>query len=86
MPELIYFMSKLNNRDSLNTLLKNPEAPLEVDTNETFVVEGVGLVVTGIIKSGTARLNQQCYLGPDKVKGFRTVVIKSIHVNRSPRE
>lgn len=85
-PELIYFLSRLNNRDTLNSLLKSVEAPLEVDTNETFVVEGVGLVVTGIIKGGTARLNQQCYLGPDKGKGFKTVVIKSIHVNRSPRE
>lgn len=84
--ELTHFLSRASNRDQLNTLLRNPDAPLEVDTNETFVVDGVGLVVTGIIKSGTARLNHQCYLGPDKAKGFKTVVIKSIHVNRSPRE
>jgi GTPase len=85
-PELTHFLSRVNNRDQINSLLRNVDAPLEVDTNETFVVEGVGLVVTGIIKSGTARLNQQCHLGPDKGKGFKTVVIKSIHVNRSPRD
>lgn len=50
------------------------------------MVEGVGLVVAGIVKSGTAKVNMQCLLGPDKVRGFRTVVIKSIHVNRSPQD
>lgn len=86
MKELIYFLSKLNNRDTVNSLIRSPESSFEFDTNETFMVEGVGLVVSGIIKSGTARTNMQCLLGPDKVRGFRTVVIKSIHVNRSVRD
>lgn len=50
------------------------------------MVEGVGLVVSGIVKSGTARLNMPCLLGPDKGKGFRNVIIKSIHVNRTVRD
>jgi GTPase len=32
-PELIYFISKLNNRDQLNNLIRSPESPLEFDTN-----------------------------------------------------
>ena len=48
------------------------------------MVEGVGLVLSGIIKSGVCKLNQMCMLGPDKVKNFKSVSIKSIHVNRSP--
>lgn len=30
-----------------------------------------------------AKLNQSCLLGPDKVKSFKAVSIKSIHVNRT---
>ena len=86
MKELVFFLSKLNNRDQLNTLIRSPDAAFEFDTNETFMVEGVGLVVSGIVKSGTARNNMQCLLGPDKARGFRTVIIKSIHVNRSVRD
>ena len=86
MKELVYFLSKLNNRDQVNHLIGSPESPFEFDTNETFMVEGVGLVVSGIIKSGTARLNMPCLLGPDKGKGFKPVLIKSIHVNRTVRD
>lgn len=42
----------------------------------------MGLVVSGIIRSGVAALNKVCILGPDKVKNFKQVMIKSIHVNR----
>ncbi len=31
-------------------------------------------------------MNQQCLLGPDKIKQFKQVVIKGIHVNRTPVE
>jgi GTPase len=50
------------------------------------MVEGVGLVVAGIVKSGTAKTNMHCLLGPNKARGFRPVIIKSIHVNRSSRD
>lgn len=49
------------------------------------MVEGVGLVVSGIIKSGVVVLNKPCLLGPDKLKNFKPVSIKSIHVNRVNR-
>ena len=49
------------------------------------MVEGVGLVVSGIIKSGVVALNKACLMGPDKLKHFKSVVVKSIHVNRSQR-
>ncbi len=50
------------------------------------MVEGVGMVLSGIVKSGVATINAHCLLGPDKVKNFKQVVIKSIHVNRTNRE
>jgi GTPase len=56
------------------------------EINECFVVEGVGLVVSGIVRSGVAAVNDFCRLGPDKFKNFKNVQIKSIHVSRSPCE
>jgi GTPase len=41
------------------------------------------MVISGIVKSGTVRVNQQCHLGPDKNRAFKTVVVKSIHINRT---
>ena len=46
------------------------------------MVSGVGLVISGIVKSGTAKIGQNLYMGPDKMKSFKMVTIKSIHVNR----
>lgn len=64
-------------------MLRSKDDPIEFDINENFVVPGVGLVISGLIKAGTAKLNQVCVLGPDKNKTFKTVMIKSIHVNRA---
>ena len=58
------------------------DQPFEFEINENFVVEGVGLVLSGIVRSGVAKLNQHCLLGPDKARNFKPVVIKSIHVSR----
>ncbi len=60
--------------------------PFEVQIHETFIVEGVGLILSGIIRSGVATLNKQCLLGPDKLKNFKQVIIKSIHLARVPYE
>lgn len=64
----------------MEELLKQP---FEFEINESFVVEGVGLILSGIVKSGVAKLNQICLMGPDKVKNFKQVSIKSIHVSRT---
>lgn len=59
--------------------------PFEFEVNENFLVEGVGLVVSGIMKSGVVNLNKICQIGPDKLKSFKQVAVKSIHVNRVSR-
>lgn len=42
-------------------------------------------MVSGIVKSGMVALNKHCLLGPDKIKNFKPVSVKSIHVNRVTR-
>ena len=42
-------------------------------------------MVSGIIKSGVVGMNKACLMGPDKLKQFKAVTVKSIHVNRVPR-
>ena len=78
---LIDFISKLY--VTTPTIEELQKQPFEFEINENFVVEGVGLVLSGIVKSGIAKLNQLCLLGPDKAKNFKQVTIKSIHVSRT---
>ena len=80
VPQLIKFISLLKSRMPDT----KKDEPLEFDINETFMVPGVGIVVSGLLKAGTAKINQQLLLGPDKTRNFLLVSIKSIHVSRVP--
>ena len=46
------------------------------------MVKGIGIVVSGLVKSGKVQLEQQCYIGPDSHRGYKLVTIKSIHTQR----
>ena len=39
-------------------------------------------MVSGILRSGTIRLNQNLMLGPDKNGEYKQVSIKGIHIKR----
>eukprot|EP01015_Nassula_variabilis_P021930 TRINITY_DN3969_c0_g1_i3.p1 TRINITY_DN3969_c0_g1~~TRINITY_DN3969_c0_g1_i3.p1 ORF type:complete len:247 (+),score=20.39 TRINITY_DN3969_c0_g1_i3:65-805(+) len=81
VPELTKFMYLLKNRTrgSAASLLKQPA---EFDIQEHFLVSGVGLVVSGVVRQGVIKPNQTMLLGPDRTKQFRPISIRSIHVNR----
>lgn len=81
---LIDFISRLERLNPIS-IEQASQQTLQFEINQCFQVEGVGLVVSGIIKAGVATLNKACLLGPDKFKNFKGVTIKSIHVNRVAR-
>ena len=82
MPLLNKFLFLLQTRNHLNPMIGGIDEPAEIDIHERFTVMGIGLVVSGTLKSGMVKLGQVMLCGPDKLKKFRAVVIKSIHVNR----
>jgi GTPase len=79
---LTRFLFLIQSRNHINSMIGGIDEPAEVDIHERFTVTGIGLVVSGTLKSGTVKVGQIMLCGPDKFKKFRPVVIKSLHVNR----
>lgn len=82
--QLTRFLYKLKSRTGFNKDLNNKNAPVEFDIHEKFVVQGIGLVVSGLVKSGTIKPNGQLLMGPTKNNDYKQVMVKSIHFNRVP--
>ena len=78
--------------DLLTSLLGRLRAPsvatqeadglTEVHLEETWLVAGVGLCVSGTVIKGTVHEGQTLNVGPDSDGSFRPVTIKSIHFKR----
>lgn len=59
------------------------EGPVKFFVHDIFQkVRGVGLVVSGMLESGTVRVGDTKYIGPNSEGKFTPVYIKSIQVNR----
>ncbi|PFH36181.1 elongation factor Tu GTP binding domain-containing protein [Besnoitia besnoiti] len=78
------FLGRLPNRVDLCGLYGEFEDPCEYVIDGVYSVTGVGLVVSGTVRSGTVTQNQHLCLGPDKTGAFRNVVVRSIHYKRTP--
>lgn len=65
---------------------ENKAEPVEFNVDETFVVTGVGLVVSGTISRGILIENSTLLLGPFSDGSFRSVVVKTIQCKRTPVE
>jgi len=59
-------------------------APVDDDQTEmmidnTYIVDGVGIVVAGSLVSGTLRTGQTVLLGPDSTGEFKAIRVQSVH-------
>lgn len=84
--KLRQFIYTLQSRTLLSGVFGGREEPFEFLIDGVYMVTGVGCVLSGIIKSGSAIINQQVMLGPDKTGSYKNVVIRGIHMNRVPVE
>lgn len=83
---LTRFIFLLKTRNMYNDMIGGIDDPVEFDIHERFTVTGIGLVVSGTLRSGMIKIGHVLLCGPDKHKKFRQVVVKSIHVNRVPAD
>lgn len=86
MLNLTSFLYRLTSRVSKVKHFSDEKAPVEFDVHEHLNPVGVGHVVSGLLKSGTVKVNSQLCLGPDEDNTFKSVIVKSIHFNRVPAE
>jgi GTPase len=86
LPLLRQFIQRLPSRLMESGLFKPPSAPAEFHIDDIFTVNGVGLVVGGIVRAGRINANQQMLLGPDKTGQFRPVLVKTLHYKRVPTD
>lgn len=81
-PQLTRFLASMKSRNFESHRFGEANDTIQFDIHDQFVVNGVGLVVSGLLKSGTAKIGQTLILGPDKQNAYRQVAIKGIHFNR----
>lgn len=79
------FIFELKARTDIKEL-GSADEKIEFDIHEKFTVNGVGLVVSGLLKSGTMSLGQNLFLGPDKFNNYVMVQVKTLHFSRVPVE
>lgn len=86
MPLLKSFIQRLPSRLYESGLFKQPSAPAEYHIDDIFNVNGVGMVVGGLLRAGRIHDQQQLLLGPDKTGQFKPVLVKTIHYKRVPAD
>jgi GTPase len=58
--------------------------PAEVQLQDAFVIDGVGVVLAGTVRAGQLSVGDTAWCGPASRGNFEQVTIKSVHVNRVP--
>lgn len=59
---------------------------MEFQIDETYLVSGIGLVLSGMVMSGTLRKDQNTILGPFRDGSWMPISIRSLHIKRVPNE
>ena len=86
IPVLKAFLTSLKTRTAVSGLFGTADMPAEFLIDGIFMVTGIGMVVSGIIRSGTIVIGQVLSLGPVSTGSFKPVVVKGIHNKRVPIE
>ncbi len=85
---LMNFLNLLNSRQAFPVdqvqQSSGPQSTTEFVIDETYVVPGVGTVISGLTLRGAIRQNDQLLLGPDSSGRFQSVAIRSIQRRRLP--
>lgn len=58
----------------------NNDVEFIIDSSSLYNIKGIGIVISGIVYSGTINLNDSLYLGPIN-NNFVKVIVKSMHDN-----
>ena len=73
--------SLLNLLPIRNTFNQNTDKPVELIIDNTYSVPGHSTIVSGMLKSGTIKINDNLVIGPFADSTYRTVKVRSIHLN-----
>ena len=68
---LTHFLFKLKSRQHEIISIGKHTDPVEFDIHDKFLVSGTGLVVSGLLKSGTLKEGGQYIVGPDKNNQYK---------------
>jgi GTPase len=82
--QLRAFIAGLTSRAHLMNTFKSENDKVEFRTDGSFMVKGIGLVVSGVLVAGRVSRDMQLKIGPDKKGDFKVITVKSIHFKRSP--
>ena len=77
--DLLKSYLNLTNKNKAYDFSKSSDVEYHIDT--IFQVNGVGTVVGGHLKSGSVKVGDKLYLGPNN-KNYEHYTIKSIHVKK----
>jgi GTPase len=73
--------SLLNLLPTRNTFNQNANKEIELIIDNTYSVPGHSTIVSGMLKSGTLKVNDNVLIGPFSDSSYRSIKVRSIHLN-----
>ena len=84
--QLKTFIGGLQTRTTASGVFGGTEQAAEMLIDGVYMVTGVGVVVSGVLKAGTVKVGDTLYLGPDSTGNYKPVSVRSIHLLRMAAE
>ena len=64
-----------------NDYIQNINKPVELLVDNTYSVTGHSTILSGMLRSGTIKINDNLLIGPFSDSSYRQVKVRSIHIN-----